>query len=298
MSSPLVSIIIPTFNREKELERALNSVLSQSYTNWEACIIDNNSSDNSINLINSYKDSRLKIYMIQNHGIIAASRNLGVQNAKGKYLAFLDSDDWWSTRKLEESIKFLEKEDVGIIYHDMYIINKQNQKIFFKKTKSRDLYKPIFNDLIVNGNTLITSSVVLRKDIFTKISGFNENKNYIAIEDYDAWLNLSINNEKFLKISEVLGFYWLGGKNTSNPKKTIQTINSLEKKFKKNILELNLNEKTYWISYSRARAYYRSKMRDEAVSEFKRTLEKDPIFLIKYKTLFMLIILKVQRKYF
>ena len=295
MTSPLVSIIIPTFNREKQLERALNSVISQSYTNWEACIIDNNSSDGSILLINSYKDSRLKIYMIKNNGVIAASRNLGVQNSKGKYLAFLDSDDWWSSRKLEESVKFLEKEDVSVIYHDMYIINKNNQKFFFKKTKSRDLYRPIFNDLIVNGNTLITSSVVLRKDVFTKISGFNENKKYIAIEDYDAWLNLSIINANFLKISEVLGCYWLGGKNTSNPKKTIQTINSLEEKFKENIFELNLNEKTYWISYSRARAYYKIKMKDEALIEFKRTLDKKPIYSIKYKVLFMILILNVQK---
>ena len=295
MTSPLVSIIIPTFNREKQLERALNSVISQSYTNWEACIIDNNSSDGSILLINSYKDSRLKIYMIKNNGIIAASRNLGVQNSKGKYLAFLDSDDWWSSRKLEESVKFLEKEDVSVIYHDMYIINKNNQKFFFKKTKSRDLYRPIFNDLIVNGNTLITSSVVLRKDVFTKISGFNENKKYIAIEDYDAWLNLSIINANFLKISEVLGCYWLGGKNPSNPKKTIQTINSLEEKFKENIFELNLNEKTYWISYSRARAYYKIKMKDEALIEFKRTLDKKPIYSIKYKVLFMILILNVQK---
>jgi glycosyltransferase involved in cell wall biosynthesis len=129
--TPLVSIIIPTFNREKELERALNSVFSQTYTNWEICIVDNNSSDNSIQLINNYNNPRIKLYTINNKGVIGASRNLGIQKAKGKYLAFLDSDDWWSSRKLEVSVKFLEQGKASVVYHDLFIVKKESQKFFF-----------------------------------------------------------------------------------------------------------------------------------------------------------------------
>ena len=294
MISPLVSIIIPTFNREKELERALNSVLKQSYTNWEVCIVDNNSTDDTIQLINSYNHARIKLFFIENNGIIAASRNLGIKNAKGKYLAFLDSDDWWEIRKLEKSIKILEKGDVSVVYHDLFIVNKEDQKFFFKRTKSRHLYKPIFNDLIINGNTLNTSSVVLRKDVLINISSFSEDSRLVAIEDYNAWLTLAIMGENFFKISEALGFYWVGGKNTSNPERTIQTLNNLEEKFHEKIVELELSMKTYWLSYSKARSYHKLKMRTEALTEFESSLAKNPILLIKFKIIFNVCILRIQ----
>ena len=127
MTSPLVSIIIPTFNREKELKRSVNSVFNQTYTNWEICIVDNFSSDNTVQIINNYEDQRIKLYMIENNGIIAASRNLGIKNANGKYLAFLDSDDWWEETKLEESVNVLER-GAAIVYHDLYKVKKKNQK--------------------------------------------------------------------------------------------------------------------------------------------------------------------------
>jgi len=294
MNSPLVSIIIPTFNREKELERAVSSVFKQTYINWEICVVDNFSSDNSVQLINNYNDPRVKLYMIQNEGIIGASRNLGIQKANGKYLAFLDSDDWWSPYKLEESIKFLENCETDIIYHDLHIVNKENQKFFFKKTKSRQLLKPIFNDLIINGNTLVTSSVVMRKDILSEISGFTEDNSLIAIEDYDAWLSLAIKGQKFFKISKTLGFYWVGGKNTSNPERTLKTIDELERKYQRKISELELSHQTYWFNYSKARAYSKINMRDKALLEFKSSLDKKPIFKIKLKIWICIYILKIQ----
>lgn len=293
MSSPLVSIIIPTYNREKKLQRALNSVLSQTYSNWEVCIVDNHSSDKSIDLIDGYNDSRIKVYKIQNNGIIGASRNTGIKNAKGKYLAFLDSDDWWSSKKLEKSIKLLEKEKASLVYHDCFIVNKEHQRFFIKTTKSRKLNTPVFDDLIVNGNCLITSSVVLKSEFMTKISGFSTDSRLVAIEDYDAWLKIAIINQKFLKIPEVLGFYWLGGESESSPKKTIQTLDVLEKNFEVKISKLNLKKKTYWISYSKARAYYKINMRTEALSEFYSTLAKHPTLKIKLKTIIMIIIIKL-----
>ena len=231
--------------------------------------------------------------MIQNNGIIGASRNKGIQNAKGEYLAFLDSDDWWSNKKLEKSVECLEKEKAGVVYHDLFVVKKERQRFFVKKTKSRNLIKPIFNDLIINGNCLNTSSVVLRRDIMTKISGFSEDSCLVGIEDYDAWLNIAMMNEKIIKISESLGFYWIGGGNTSNPKKTIQILNYLEKKFQEKIGELNLVRKTYWLCYSRARAYYKINMRDEALKEFYSTLAKNPTLTVRCKTFFMIIAIKI-----
>ena len=93
---PLVSVVIPTFNRAYCIQRCINSVLNQSYKNLECIVIDNNSNDNSNLIFEQYKDNRLKIYKINNNGIIAKSRNLGISKSKGEVIAFLDSDDWWT----------------------------------------------------------------------------------------------------------------------------------------------------------------------------------------------------------
>ncbi len=91
-----ISIILPTYNRAGSyLKRAIDSVIKQSHENWELIIVDNNSIDNTKDLIKSYKSSKIKTYTINNDGNIAKSRNLGIDNSTGDYLAFLDSDDYW-----------------------------------------------------------------------------------------------------------------------------------------------------------------------------------------------------------
>jgi glycosyltransferase involved in cell wall biosynthesis len=292
--SELVSIIIPTYNREKELKRALDSVLNQTYSNWEACVVDNNSSDETITLLNSYRDPRIKIFRIDNKGVIAASRNLGIFYSKGKYLAFLDSDDWWTRSKLEISIKKLEAKGVSVVYHDMYLARKDNQKFFLRKAKSRQLIQPFFNDLIINGNALSTSGVLLKKDDLIEISCFSEEPKLVAIEDFDAWLRLALLNKKFYKISKILGFYWLGGNNTSNEKRSIHNLLNLEVKFRDSIIELGLSEKLYWFNYSKGRANFKLKKMNQALIEFHSCLEKDPILSIKFKIFLMKIMISLK----
>ena len=104
---PLVSVVIPTFNRAKDLERALRSVLAQTHTNWEVLIVDNYSEDNTDEVIENLNEPRITLFKIHNHGVIAVSRNWGIQHARGKYIAFLDSDDWWTEKKLSESVQYL-----------------------------------------------------------------------------------------------------------------------------------------------------------------------------------------------
>ena len=90
---PLVSIVIPTYNHANYLSKALQSVLDQTYKNWEAIVIDNHSTDDTNEVINRYVDPRIKYLKIHNCGVIAKSRNVGIQTAKGEWIAFLDSDD-------------------------------------------------------------------------------------------------------------------------------------------------------------------------------------------------------------
>ena len=102
---PNVSVIIPTYNRGYCIQRCINSVIKQTFKNLELIIVDNYSSDNTFNLISDFDDERIKYFLFKNNNIIAKSRNYGLSKANGQYIAFLDSDDWWKSRKLEHSIR-------------------------------------------------------------------------------------------------------------------------------------------------------------------------------------------------
>jgi glycosyltransferase involved in cell wall biosynthesis len=252
--NPLVSIIIPTYNRAEELKRALQSVFGQTFTDWEVVVVDNHSIDNTDSLIESFNDPKIRLFKIHNEGVIAASRNLGLKHASGEYIAFLDSDDWWHPQKLEVSLKYLER-GADVVYHDLFLVRKSNQKIFWKKTTARNLKSPIFVDLLVNFNALPNSSVVVRKRIMHEIKGFAEDRDLIATEDYDAWLRAAKISEKFKKIPQTLGYYWCGGRNTSNPSQILKNIDALCERYADSFLELDVLHSNSWL-YTQGRSYY------------------------------------------
>ena len=121
----IVSVIIPTYKRVKKLKKAIDSVLSQTFTNWEIIIIDNHSLDGTKELVDNYNNPKIKMLLIKNNGNIAKSRNLGIKKSKGKYVALLDSDDLWTPNKLQICINTLGKKTV-LVYHDMYILIAKN----------------------------------------------------------------------------------------------------------------------------------------------------------------------------
>jgi len=203
---PLVSIVIPTYNHARFLGRALKSIIDQTYTNWEAIVVDNHSTDNTDEIVNSFSDSRIHYIKIHNNGVIAVSRNVGIQNAKGEWIAFLDSDDYWHFNKLEICMKSVD-EKVDLLYHCL-IIQRKNKNIFQKKyIKSRQVKTPVLMDLLIKGNAIATSSVVVRKFLLQKIGGMNESREMIAAEDYNSWLRIAEYTDKFLYLPDVLGNY-------------------------------------------------------------------------------------------
>lgn len=208
---PLVSIVIPSYNHGKFIQKAIDSVINQTYQNWEAFIIDNNSTDETNKILNNYKDIRIKKLKIENDGVIAKSRNLGINAAKGDWIAFLDTDDWWTKDKLETCLNSI-GENTDFVYHKLEIINNKN--FFFNRknsTKGRYLNKPILKNLlhgvIEDGNAIGNSSVLVRRDILIKVGGINENKNMVAAEDFNTWLKIAKVTDKFKYLNKKLGFY-------------------------------------------------------------------------------------------
>jgi glycosyltransferase involved in cell wall biosynthesis len=203
---PLISVIIPSYNHAQYLGRALKSIQLQTYTNWEVIIIDNYSTDHTEKIIESYSDFRIHFERFNNNGIIAASRNLGIKLAKGEWVAFLDSDDWWSHDKLNLCMNNF-TENVDIIYHDLKIFRDLPLPFARRYIHSRKLKPPVIIDLLVNGNAIGTSSVVVRRKLLNEINGMDESPQMVGAEDYNCWLKISRSTNNFLYLKNLLGFY-------------------------------------------------------------------------------------------
>ena len=200
--------------------------------------------------MNSFKNKNIFFYKIDNKGIIAKSRNFGVSKSNGEYICFLDSDDEWHKNKLFYSRKYIEN-GFDLIYHDMYLSNK---KFLFNKTSyCRALISPIFNDLLVNGPAFPTSSVCVNKKVFEKSNRFDESINFLAWEDYDAWLKLSKSTEKFIKIPKTLGTITVDSENLLNNDISIKIFSFKEK-------YCDDKKLPNWALLSLVRSYYRKKI--------------------------------------
>ncbi len=181
MSSPLISVIIPVFNREHLLKRAIESVLAQSFLDYELIVVDDGSSDCSYDVGKSYE--QVQAIQQRNAGVSSA-RNLGAKHAKGEWLAFLDSDDQWLPEKLEEQVKLIDSEVMLIHTEENWIRNGNlvKQPNAYKKEGGDQFFKSL------KLCAISPSTVLLRKSLFNKLGGFRED--FPVCEDYDLWLKI------------------------------------------------------------------------------------------------------------
>lgn len=283
-SLPFVSIIIPTFNNVALISKAINSVLEQTYTNWELLIIDNSSNDGTKELVSKFQNQNpirlIKFYEISNNGIIARSRNVGISNAHGEWIAFLDSDDWWEPDKLEISLLEATKHSADLIYHDLFLSSKNRLSFYKRKLRSLRLNKPIFRNLLRNGNVISNSSVIVKKTILDKVNNLDESISKITWEDYDCWIRISLITDKFHYLAKPLGYYWIGSGNTSNPSQTIKNLLEISENYMKNFREA----KPFWFLYSLGSNFLKLGLYKDALDSFKKinVSEVSGTFLIKY----------------
>lgn len=182
---PTVSIIIPTFNREIFIQKAIDSVLSQSYRDFELFVIDDGSRDRTPEIISKYKRKIFYVY-IKNSGVSKA-RNTGIRLSRGKYISFLDSDDYWKPEKLEKQIDFMENHPEIFISQTGEIWIRNGKRVNPKKKhekRSGDIFKKSLELCAVT-----PSSVMIRKELFETIGFFDES--FPVCEDYDLWLRVT-----------------------------------------------------------------------------------------------------------
>lgn len=211
---PAVSVIIPTYNRAVFLKKSVQSVLDQTFKDFEIIIINNNSIDNTLEVIRSFNDNKIKIINFRNHGIIAKSRNQGLMNSKGKYIAFLDDDDMWCPDKLEIQIKYLESHpEFDMIYSNALIIDEKGNQRGLVLNNGWAKEGRIFHDLL-NGKYIPFPTVLMKRKLFESNGLFNEEPSIIAIEDYEYWVRAALKFD-FGYIDKPLAMYRIHSTNVS-----------------------------------------------------------------------------------
>ena len=190
--SDLISIITPTYNRAHLLAQTIASVCAQTYPAWELIIIDDGSTDNTAEVVKKYtdKDSRIKYFYQENRGVPAA-RNLGIRNAEGKYLTFLDADDIYFPDSLNNLREFFRSVSprTKLVYGDFTVFFDNNditRKVYAVTPQPRpDLY---FQFLISGGNPIVPSASMVEKDVIMELGMFDES--FRTVGDTELWSRL------------------------------------------------------------------------------------------------------------
>jgi len=201
----MISIIVPTYNRADLLPQAVESVMKQTYSNWELLIVDDGSTDNTEQALQKYLSNKIRYVKCPHSGLPAIVRNVGIREARGKWIAFLDSDDVWLPEKLERQIQIIRnRPDVSLVCTNTY--RKTNDDEMKEYFSIPDKKASIYLESLLLENFVVTSTVLVSKDCLLGMGGYNESPDFQAVEDYDLWLRLSMNH-KIEYLSEPLVIY-------------------------------------------------------------------------------------------
>ena len=201
MNAPLVSVIMPVYNTARYVEAALDSVLAQTFEDFEVLIIDDQGKDKSIELCRRYSDPRIRIISQENRGL-AGARNTGIRNARGRFLAFLDSDDLWETEKLAFHVAHLmASSSVGVSYAASSMIDDDGN--FLRVVQRPKLYKVSAKDIFLRNPVGNGSAPVIRAEVFREIEFYSEDKCYTQYfdesfrqsEDIECWTRIALTTD-------------------------------------------------------------------------------------------------------
>lgn len=223
-SEYFVAVIMPAYNCEKHVEAAINSVINQSYENWELVVIDDGSTDNTVEIIEQISKNNSRIHFIKNkmNQGVSATRNQGIALANSAWIAFLDSDDMWEKTKLEKQIKMAKDKTAEFIFTGSSYINEDGefyQGIF--QAPDKVSYKKLRNH-----NVISCSSVLIKKKFFNEIKMEKDEMH----EDYAVWLRVLKAGISAYGINEPLLIYRISRNSKSGNK--INTIKMTYKVFR------------------------------------------------------------------
>ena len=282
-NSPLVSIVIPTYNHAPMLQRALATVIEQTYQNWNAIVVNNFSTDNTLDVVAKFNDPRIQCVNFRNNGVIGASRNEGITLSTGEYVAFLDSDDTWFPTKIEKCVASLESGS-DLVCHAEYWIDESGKSRLVAYGPSE---AATHHNLIYKGNRISTSATMVRATLLKEVNGFDTSPELISTEDYDLWIRLAAKSNRFAFIDEPLGEYHRHDNNVSaNIEKHLAAeLALLSKHFSANARYENMiaqRRRTALAYYGAGRSLHRTSKHFLALKKYARSLIIWPISLRLY----------------
>lgn len=210
--TPLISVVIPAYNRPLELKRALDSLTIQSCKNFEVIVCDDGSREDLRSIVAAF-EAHLDIHYIriENSGGPARPRNTAVARARGEWISFLDSDDWWDKNRIEKISRSL-KEGVNFVYHPLRVVTAETIK--GRRERRAVIGGPLRGEALTHmaffGNPIPNSAAVVRRSALNAIGGICEDQNLVALEDFDTWMRLVEKGIIPHFIEEPLGTYWIG----------------------------------------------------------------------------------------
>lgn len=237
---PLVSVIIPTHNRCKLLKNAIDSILKQTYNDFEIVVVDDSSDDDTEKYVKLYKDKRIKYVrnIISKGG--SGARNVGIKHSKGNYIAFLDDDDEWKFNKLEEQMDvFNSSKDIGLVYTGTNVIYNE-LGLSYKSIPYKD--GDLSEEIMLNNYIGTTSTVVIKKNILEKSGYFDEQMP--ALQDYDLWIRIcQLCKIKFID-KPLVNYYNRGDliQISNDTKKYAIALNKIKHKYNDKIQKLSKKE--------------------------------------------------------
>lgn len=224
MSSVKASVIVAVYNGAKTLTQTIESILSQTYDNFELLLIDDGSTDESKNLIEKYlEDERVKYFKKQNGGV-ASARNFGIARATGEVIGFCDQDDQWLPQKLEKQIPLFSDPDVGLVYSWVDI----------DRHGKRECSTPEFEgecfEALLNRNFVSCCTAMVRRTVLNQVNGLDESRELHGVDDRHLWLKVA-RISKLAVAKTPLAIYFIHGENYSldNKKMLIADLSCIEK---------------------------------------------------------------------
>jgi glycosyltransferase involved in cell wall biosynthesis len=187
-AKPLVTVIIPTFNRASIVGRAIRSVLGQTYPNWELFVVDDASTDGTEREVRNYSDKRITYIRLHQNRRVSAARNTGIRSAQGEYVSFLDDDDEWLPEKLAKEVEVLRNSDpeVGLVYTGKTVYDEHGRVLQVRMpTLSGWVYDAMLDRHFIGS----PSRVMVKKQVLDRVAGFDET--FVNCQDYDLWLRVA-----------------------------------------------------------------------------------------------------------
>lgn len=207
----LVSVITPLYNMARFIADTIRSVQAQTYENWEMIIIDDGSTDSSVDIVRDFmeQDSRIKLHSLKNNFGMSYARNAGIEEAQGAYIAFLDADDIWMPEKLETQVKFMKDNNLPFTFSSYYLIDSCDNIIGEFASRDNVTYKDLLKTCSIGILTAIYDARVLGKRCFTGLS---------MREDYVLWLEIAKEVKSLRRAPGILAKYRIRGRAVSSNK--------------------------------------------------------------------------------